>query len=139
MERVDYVEAPRRNVSPCSVGHGGPPSVLDFLSQVMLFEGQVALVTGAGRRIGRSVALRLAAEGARIAVHYRNSRSEGEAVAAEIVRGRGAAVSMRAELTRAAAIDGLFEQVAQRFARLAILVTNAALFSPPPLGQTQQA
>jgi NAD(P)-dependent dehydrogenase (short-subunit alcohol dehydrogenase family) len=139
MERVDFVEAPRRNVSPCSVGHGGPHSVLDFLSQVKLLEGQVALVTGAGRRIGRSVALRLAAEGARIAVHYRNSRSEGEAVAAEIVRGGGEAVSMRAELTRVTEIDGLFEQVEQRFGRLDILVNNAAIFSPTPLGQTQEA
>src|SRR5260370_691239 len=139
MERVDFVEGPRRNVSPCSVGHGGRHSVLDFLSQVKLLEGQVALVTGAGRRIGRSVALRLAAEGARIAVHYRNSRSEGEAVAAEIVRGGGEAVSMRAELTRVAEIDGLFEQVEQRFGRLDILVNNAAIFSPTPLGHTQEA
>ena len=49
----------------------------------------MALVTGAGRRIGRSIALRLASEGARIALHYRNSESEANAVAAEIAAGGG--------------------------------------------------
>ena len=105
----------------------------------MKLSGQVALVTGAGRRIGRAVALRLAAEGARIVVHYRSSRPEAEAVAAEIVRSGGEAASMRAELTRVGEIDGLFEQVEQRFGRLDILVNNAAIFSPTPLGQTQEA
>ncbi len=51
----------------------------------------MALVTGAGRRIGRSIALRLASEGARIALHYRNSESEANAVAAEIAAGGGEA------------------------------------------------
>src|SRR5438445_13712352 len=72
-------------------------SVLDCCLGVNL-QGQVALVTGAGRRIGRAIALRLAAEGARMVVHYRNSRSEAEAVAAEIVRSGGEAVCIQAEL-----------------------------------------
>src|ERR1700745_1892028 len=68
----------------CLSTPGLPFSMLDFLSHMKSLEGQVALVTGAGRRIGRAVALRLAAEGARIAIHYRYSKSEAEAVAAEI-------------------------------------------------------
>ena len=102
-------------------------------------EGQVALVTGAGRRIGRAVAVRLAAEGARLAVHYRSSKSEAEAVAAEIVRNSGEAACIRAELTRVAEIDALFDEIEKRFGRLDILVNNAAIFSPTPLGETQEA
>jgi pteridine reductase len=102
-------------------------------------QGQVALVTGAGRRIGRAIALRLAADGARMVLHYRSSQSEAEAVAAEIVRAGGEAVCLQAELTRIPEIDGLFEQVEQRFGRLDILVNNAAIFSPTPVGKTQEA
>jgi NAD(P)-dependent dehydrogenase (short-subunit alcohol dehydrogenase family) len=103
------------------------------------YEGQVALVTGAGRRIGRGVAMRLAAEGARIAVHYRSSKPEAEAVAAEIIRSGGEAVCIRAELSRVAEIDALFDEIEQRFGRLDILVNNAAIFSPTPLGDTREA
>jgi pteridine reductase len=105
----------------------------------MNLHGQVALVTGAGRRIGRAVALRLASEGARIIVHYRSSRSEAEAVAAEIVRNGGEAVCIQAELTRVNEIDGLFKQIEDRFRRLDILVNNAAIFSPTPVGSTEEA
>ncbi len=122
----------------CSRPRGFLDSVLDCCLGVNL-QGQVALVTGAGRRIGRTIALRLAAEGARMVVHYRNSPSEAEAVAAEIVRAGGEALCMRAELTRVAEIDRLFEQIEQRFGRLDILVNNAAIFSPTPVGRTQEA
>ena len=102
-------------------------------------QGQAALVTGAGRRIGRAIALRLADEGARVALHYRNSRAEAEALAAEIVRAGGEAVSMQAELTRLAEIDGLFDRVERTFGGLDILVNNAAIFSPTPVGVTAEA
>lgn len=101
--------------------------------------GQVALVTGAGRRIGRAVAMRLAAEGARLIVHYRSSKSEAEAVAAEIARNGGEAACIRAELTRVAEVDALFDEIEKRFGRLDILVNNAAIFSPTPLGDTREA
>jgi len=104
----------------------------------MSLHGQVALVTGAGRRIGRAVALRIAAEGARIIVHYRNSRAEAEAVAVEIGRNGGEAICIQAELTRVNEIDGLFKQIGERFQRLDILVNNAAIFSPTPLGFTEE-
>jgi pteridine reductase len=101
--------------------------------------GQVALVTGAGRRIGRAIALRLGAEGARVIVHYRNSRSEAEAVAEEIVRSGGEAACIQAELARVAEIARLFEEAEKRFRRLDILVNNAAIFSPTPVGRTQES
>jgi pteridine reductase len=105
----------------------------------MNLQRQVVLVTGAGRRIGRAIALRLAAEGARIVVHYRNSRSEAESVAAEIGRAGGEAICIQAELTHVAEIDRLFAQIEQHFGRLDILVNNAAIFSPTPVGSIQEA
>src|SRR5690348_14573238 len=112
--------------------------VLNFRLGMKPLEGQVALVTGAGRRIGRAIALRLAAQGARMALHYRSSQAEVEAVAAEIVRGGGGAVCMPADLTRLGEIDRLFEQIEKRFDRLDILVNNAAIFSPTPVGRTEE-
>ncbi|PYU29384.1 MAG: short-chain dehydrogenase [Acidobacteria bacterium] len=105
----------------------------------MNLQGQVALVTGAGRRIGRAIALRLAAEGARMVLHYRSSQSEAEAVAAEIVHSGGEAACIQAELTRVVEIDRLFEEIEQRLGRLDILVNNAAIFSPTPVGRTQES
>ena len=109
-----------------------------FPAGMSSLKGQTALVTGAGRRIGRAIALRLAAEGARVAVHYRNSRAEAEALVAEIVRAGGEAVSMQAELTRVAEIDALFDRIEQTFAGLDILVNNAAIFSPPRLARPRK-
>ena len=124
-------------------GIGRPHSVLHSCLTVGLItmglKGQVAIVTGAGRRIGRAIALRLGAEGAHIIVHYRSSQSEAEGVAAEIIRNGGEATCVQAELTSVAEIDGLFAKIDERFGRLDILVNNAAIFSPTPLGQTQEA
>jgi NAD(P)-dependent dehydrogenase (short-subunit alcohol dehydrogenase family) len=100
---------------------------------------QVALVTGAARRIGRAVALRLAAEGARVVVHYRSSEDQAREVATEIARGGGEAVSLRAELARQDEVEALVGQIERHFGRLDILVNNAALFHPTPLGRTSEA
>jgi pteridine reductase len=95
--------------------------------------GQVALVTGAGRRIGRVIALRLASEGAQVVVHYGHSKDEAESLVAEIQRGGGQAFSVQAELTQVSAIARMFEQVESRSGRLDILVNNAGRFYTTPL------
>lgn len=100
--------------------------------------GQVAIVTGAGRRIGRAIALRLGAEGARVVIHYRRSEAEAQGAAAEIVRGGGEAICIKGELTRLPEIEQLIDGVEQRFGRLDILVNNAAVFSATPLGKTDE-
>lgn len=102
-------------------------------------EGQVALVTGAGRRLGRAVALGLVAEGARIVVHYNRSESQARDVAAEIARGGGEALCLRAELTHNDEIERLFSEAERHFGRLDILVNNAAVFYPTPPGETTEA
>jgi NAD(P)-dependent dehydrogenase (short-subunit alcohol dehydrogenase family) len=101
--------------------------------------GRVALVTGAGKRLGRAVALRLARESADVAVHYGKSDAEAREVVAEIEKlgCRGSAFS--AELTDVAAIQKLVQGVASRFARLDILVNCAANFLETKFGETNEA
>src|ERR1035438_6320252 len=84
--------------------------------------GRVVLVTGAAKRIGRSIALRLAAEGARVAIHYNGSEREARATAEEC----GGASIFKANLESVAEIRGLFDRVAGEFGRLHGLVNNAA-------------
>lgn len=101
-------------------------------------KGRVALVTGAGRRIGRQLALRLASEGATLAVHYHSSRAEADAVAAEIAAAGGEAFCVAADLTRQADIETLFAAIEKRLGRLDILVNSAAVFFPTPLAETTE-
>jgi len=87
--------------------------------------GKVVLVTGAAKRIGRSVALRLAREGARVAIHYGGSEAEARATAAEC----GGAPVFRANLESVAEIRALFDEVQGHFGRIDGLVNNAARFT----------
>jgi 3-oxoacyl-[acyl-carrier protein] reductase len=92
-------------------------------------QGRVALVTGAGRNIGRSIALELAAAGASVVVNARANRAEAEAVAAEI--GPAAMVAM-ADVTDRTAVDAMVAATLGRFGRLDILVNNAAVRGEKP-------
>ncbi len=87
--------------------------------------GRVILVTGAAKRIGRSIALELAQRGARLAIHYSTSRDEAEATAAEC----GHAPVFSANLEHVNEIERLFAEVHAHFGRLDGLVNNAARFT----------
>lgn len=87
--------------------------------------GKVVLVTGAAKRIGRGIALRLAREGARVAIHYSSSEAEARTTAAEC----GNAPIFRANLEKVAEIESLFAAVGDHFGRLDGLVNNAARFT----------
>ena len=86
---------------------------------------KVVLVTGAAKRIGRGIALRLAEEGARVAIHYERSEAEAKRMAAEC----GGAPIFRANLERVAEIERLFAEIDGHFGRLDGLVNNAARFT----------
>ena len=87
--------------------------------------GKVVLVTGAAKRIGRGIALRLAKEGARVAIHYSSSEAEARVTAAEC----GNAPVFRADLEKVVEIERLFAEVQTHFGKLDGLVNNAARFT----------
>jgi 2-methylcitrate dehydratase PrpD len=97
--------------------------------------GRVALVTGAGRNIGRAIALELAAAGAAVVVNVRANAAEAEAVAAEIAAAGGRAVALPADVADRAAVDAMLAEVARRFGRLDILVNNAAIRAEAPFAE----
>jgi 3-oxoacyl-[acyl-carrier protein] reductase/pteridine reductase len=90
--------------------------------------GKVVLVTGAGKRIGRSIALRFAAEGADVIVNYRTSKKEADEVVAEILATGRRAVAIQADVAKRADVIRLFATVEKDFGRLDILVNNAGMF-----------
>lgn len=94
----------------------------------MILAGRAALVTGAGRRIGRAIAERLAAHGAKIGVHYRTSRTEAEEVVAAIRARGGEAESFAADLADSAEVVRLADAVSGRFGAVDVLVNNASVF-----------
>jgi 3-oxoacyl-[acyl-carrier protein] reductase/pteridine reductase len=87
--------------------------------------GRVVLVTGAAKRIGRAIALRLAAEGAQVAIHYGTSEREARETAADC----GGVPVFQANLEGVNDIQRLFSEVHQHFGRLDALVNNAARFT----------
>src|SRR6202789_4212365 len=90
--------------------------------------GQVALITGAAKRIGRSIALRLAAEGADVIISYDSSKSEAEPLAEEKKTPGRPALAVQADVSHRAEVQKLFTAVENEFGRLDILVNNAGMF-----------
>ncbi len=98
-------------------------------------EGKVVLVTGAAKRIGRGIALRLAEEGARVAIHYFESEEEARRTAADC----GGAPLYRANLEQVPEIERMFGEIARDFGRLDAVVNNAARFTRfDPLAITEK-
>ncbi len=93
------------------------------------------LVTGGAKRIGAQIARTLHAAGANVAVHYRSSSADAEALAAELDAARaGSARIFQADLLDDRSRDGLVDRVVARTGRLDVLVNNASTFYPTPVG-----
>ncbi len=93
----------------------------------MELTGKTALVTGAGRNIGRAIALALAAEGADVVVNVRANAADGEAVAAEIAAMGRQSLALLADVGNRAALEQLLDTALSRFGRLDIVVNNASV------------
>jgi pteridine reductase len=99
----------------------------------MNLQGKVALVTGAGKRVGEAIALALAERGAAIAIHYRSSRDGAEQAAARIIGQRGRAQIFGAELEHVDEIERMIASIIEAFGRLDVLVNSASVFCRKPL------
>ena len=100
---------------------------------------RVALVTGAGRRVGRAIALGLAREGARVAVHYNSADAGAKAAVEEIKAAGGDARLFRADLADATAASSLVDLVATEFGALDVLVNSASVMERTPIGTVTPA
>ena len=92
-----------------------------------MLTGKIALVTGAGRGIGREIALVLAANGATVIVNYNGSKESAEAVVAEIVQKGGSAEAIQCNVSDFAASEAFVKQVIDKYKKVDILVNNAGV------------
>ncbi|WP_407353062.1 pteridine reductase [Luteimonas sp. R10] len=100
----------------------------------------VALVTGAARRLGAAIARRLHADGYDLALHYRSSQAELEALAAELESARpGSTLALQAELAEFDRLPEMIAAAVGRFGRLDALVNNASAYFATPLGEATPA
>src|ERR1051325_10506519 len=99
----------------------------------MQLKGRVALVTGAGRRVGQAIAIALGEKGMRVAVHYHGSADGANETVASIKAKGGDARTFRADLGRTETHAKLVAEVKAAFGTLDVLVNSAAIMLPTPL------
>ena len=91
----------------------------------MSIQDKVAVVTGSSRGIGRAIALRLAADGAKVVVNYRSDESSASEVVDQIVAGGGEALAVQADVSQVADAQALIDSAKKAYGRVDILVNNA--------------
>ena len=101
--------------------------------------GRVALVTGGSRGIGRAVALVLAAEGAAVAVNYKDAAAKADEVVREIVEGGGTAVALQADVSDSDAAAALVDEASRRLGAVGIVVSNAGVLARKPVEEVDPA
>ena len=101
--------------------------------------GKVAIVTGAGRNIGRAIALALAEGGAAVLVNARSNGTEAEAVTREIVSSGGKAIAHLGDVADAKAVQAIAGEAVKKFGRIDLLVNNAALRHEKPFAEMDYA
>jgi len=103
----------------------------------MQLNGRTALVTGAGHRVGRAIAVALGAQKMRVAVHYNATADGAQETLRAIEKVGGSGETFGADLTRPEQLTGLVESVVKRFGGLDVLVNSAAVMLRTPLGETE--
>ena len=101
-------------------------------------EGKVAVVTGASKGIGASIAKALADEGASVVVNYSSSKPGADRVVAEITGSGGKAIAVQGDVSKQAHIERLFSEATKAFGRVDILVNNAGVYEFLPLEEVTE-
>jgi 3-oxoacyl-[acyl-carrier protein] reductase len=100
--------------------------------------GKVAVVTGASKGIGASIAKHLAAEGASVVVNYASSKMGADKVVADITADGGKAIAVQGDVSKKADIDRLFAETKKAYGKLDVLVNNAGIYEFAPLEQMNE-
>jgi 3-oxoacyl-[acyl-carrier protein] reductase len=102
-------------------------------------EGNVAIVTGASKGIGASIAKQLAESGAAVVVNYASSKEGADRLVADIEASGGRAVAVQADVAKAADVERLFSEAKTTFGRLDIVVNSAGIYEFSPIEQVTEA
>lgn len=97
------------------------------MSATKILSGKTALITGASRGIGRAIALRLATDGAKVALNFASNISKAEAVKAEIESAGGEAMLVQGDVSNFATVTEIVKQILDAWGRLDILINNAGI------------
>ena len=103
-----------------------------------LLSNRVALITGAGKRLGRAVAVGLAEQGADVVIHYRSSEAEAREAVAQIEKLGRRSIALQADLAKVSDLPQLFHKVEASFGRLDLLVNSAANFLQTEFASTTE-
>ncbi|MEM3048249.1 MAG: 3-oxoacyl-ACP reductase family protein [Candidatus Bathyarchaeia archaeon] len=104
----------------------------------MRLQGKVALITGAGRGIGRAIALLFAQEGAKVAINYSKSEKEALSLVEEIRRLGGVAMTVKADVSKPDEVKNMVQKVLQEYGKIDILVNNAGIVISKPFLETTE-
>lgn len=95
--------------------------------------GKVALVTGASRGIGQQIAVELARHGAKVVVNYASNSGKAEEVVAGIKQNGGEAIAVRADVSKVAEVESLFQETLEAYGQIDIVVNNAGIMITKPI------
>jgi 3-oxoacyl-[acyl-carrier protein] reductase len=101
--------------------------VEEALANDKTLDGQVAIITGSVRRLGKAMALALARDGAAVVIHAKSSRGEAEQAAAEVAALGGKVLVHFADITQEAEVGKMVDTVVSKFGRVDVLINNAAI------------
>jgi 3-oxoacyl-[acyl-carrier protein] reductase len=119
-------------------GQVGIKSIFDKETIMSTLTGKVAVVTGASKGIGASIAKALAAQGASVVVNYASSKAGADKVVADIVANDGRAIAVGGDVSKAADAQGIVDAAVETYGRLDIVVNNSGVYEFAPLEEVTE-